>query len=139
MEPELFFGTIVAIAILVVVVITIKHCENPVHLLGAVAIIATIIMVAVLPTALGESRHGTVVVVVYDEDTFIVEYDDGNRDLYDDRGDLVPGDEVFVDGDDIKLGQQSDWVWFDLAVDGEPVASFLYPEDAQMVKELVAN
>ena len=81
----------------------------------------------------------TVVIVFYDDDTFIVEDEEGNRDLYDDRGDLVPGDKLEISGDKIRLVSQSNWDFFDKIQEGDPVASFLYPEDADFVQEAISK
>ena len=133
MEPSLVLGAAIFVVVLVLVI---KFRTARIIVAAGLLLAAALTLHGV---ARADAKRGLIVAVFYEEDTFIVEYDDGNRDLYDDRGDLVPGDEIFVDGDDVKLGAQSDWVWFDYCLDGEPVASFLYPEDAQFVKELVAN
>lgn len=85
-----------------------------------------------------EGRLGTVVIVYYDSDIYVMEWEDGERDVFLGRGDLMPGDKLLVSGpeyEDTELIEQSDWLFFDFCVDGEPVASFLYPEDAKVVME----
>ena len=85
-----------------------------------------------------EGRVGTVVIVYYDDDIYILEWDDGQRDVFLGRGDLMPGDKLLVWGpeyEDMELIEQSNWNFFDYLIEGEPAASFLYPEDAKEVME----
>ena len=100
--------------------------------MGVAAFIAIIVMAAV-SGCFGE----TVIAVFYEDDTFIVEDEEGNLNLYEDRGDLVPGDIIEIKDGDIKLVSQTNWVWFDFAIEEQRIASFLYAEDAKWIIEIV--
>ena len=132
----MYIGFIVYMSLVALIWLLVRSKTCRFIVVGAIAF-AIIIGAVVLPLhgAMAEERHCQVVIVYYDEDVFVVEYDDGQRDIYDDRGDLVPGDEVTVDGDDVKLYKQSTWLWFDYTYYDDVLASFLYPEDAKEVAE----
>ena len=101
-----------------------------------ISLVVALVLVLSLSAAFAE---WTVVIVFYEDDTFIVEDAEGNREIYDDRGDLVPGDKLEIFGDEIKLTSQSNWDYFDKLQKGDPVASFLYPEDAEYVQEVISK
>ena len=79
---------------------------------------------------------GVVSIVFYQDDACIVDFDSEN-DLFSDRGDLMPGDTVSWDGESLTLVSQGDETWYEIMDKGEPVAAFLYPEDAAWVKETI--
>ena len=99
------------------------------------AIMVFVAVVASVAFATAEEQHGTVIIVYFDnQETYVVEYNNGESDYYTFRGDLVPGDEVSIDGDEVKLVSQSNWDYVSRYKEGEEVAWYLYTRD--LIKDI---
>lgn len=138
LDSRMFILGFVAVVCLVAFVLyeCVKHWNKAqVYVLSFFVVLTMILMFIFLPTALGEGEKCVVVVANYCNDTFIVQHADGERDIYDQREDLVAGDVICIDGDDIELvGYDYSHYWAAI-VGEEEVASFLYCKDAIIFAE----
>lgn len=131
----LVFVAVVALVVFVVYECVKRWNKAQVYVLSFFVVLTIILMFVFLPTALGEGEECVIVIANYCDDTFIVQYADGERDIYDERGDLVAGDVICINGDDIALvGYDYSHYWAAI-VGEEEVASFLYCEDAIIFAE----
>ena len=134
---SMFIAVVIVTIFVCVVAVIVKTKAGKI---GAVFTAFMILLFAVaLATGHAEGQRGTVVICypneIPDKDIFIIEYDNGERDIYDHRGDLVPGDKLIVNGDETELYQQTSWIYFEFKEYDDVLAMFLYPEDAKQVAE----
>lgn len=102
---------------------------------AAIAFIMGALLFGVYTVTNGE-EVGVVSVVFYENDACIIDFSSEN-DLFSERGDLMPGDVVSWDGENLTLVSQGDEPWYEIVDEGDPIAAFLYPEDAAWIKETI--
>lgn len=102
---------------------------------AAIAFIMGALLFGVYTVTNGE-EVGVVSVVFYENDACIIDFSSEN-DLFSERGDLMPGDVVSWDGENLTLVSQGDEPWYEIVDGKDPIAAFLYPEDAAWVREAI--
>ena len=131
LEVFLFGFTLAGVATLIAVALWKSETIRK----AAVAFVMGMLLFGVYVVANGE-EVGVVTIVFYQDDTYIVDFSSENN-LFSERGDLMPGDVVSWDGESLTLVSQGNGIWYEIVDDGDPVAAFLYPEDAAWVREAI--